>query len=300
MLVKPTKYILAACLSISLIACDPVPDKDSQTEGSIAISVDETYKPIMEEQVKIFEARNPNAHIKASYKPEADCIADFLKDTTRLIFITRPLNDQEKAECEKKKIPITRELTLARDAIAFIVGKGQKSEYTQKQLEDILCDSNATKKIVFDNQNSSTVRYVVDSILKDRPLTKNTFATKNGEEVIEYVNNNPNAIGVIGVPWISDKTDSTAQEFNTRIDVIGILPFNDSITRFRKPAIHYIGLKEYPYLRELYFISKEAWVGLGTGFVNYLARDGQLVFAKSKLWPLRYNVNLRETNIKNK
>jgi phosphate transport system substrate-binding protein len=285
--------------AISFSACETKPDdKDSQTEGTIAISVDETYKPIMEEQIKVFEARNPLAHINASYKPEADCIVDFLKDTTRLIFITRVLNDNERLECEKKKIPITRELTLARDAIAFIVGKGVKSEYTQFQLENILADSNAKMQIVFDNKNSSTVRYVTDSILKDKPLTKNTYAAKGGEEVIDYVTKNENAIGVIGVPWISDTSDSTAKEFTSKIDVIGILPFNDSITRFRKPAIHYIGLKEYPYLRELYFISKESWVGLGTGFVNYLAHDGQLVFAKSKLWPLRYNVNLRETNIK--
>jgi phosphate transport system substrate-binding protein len=281
-----------------MTACQATPEKDNQTSGSILISVDETYKPIIEEQIKIFEARNPNAHVNAVYKPEAECILDFIKDTTRLIFITRPLNDNEKMECEKKKIPITRELSLARDAIAFIVGKGAKSEYTQMQLEKLLSDSNATMQIVFDNKNSSTVRYVSDSILKDKPLTKNTYAANGGDDVINYVTKNKNAIGVIGIPWISDTSDSTAQEFNARIDVIGILPYNDNISRYRKPAVHYIGLKEYPYLRELYFISKESWVGLGTGFVNYLAHDGQLVFAKHKLWPLRYNVNLRETNIK--
>ncbi len=298
MLANIHKLLIACLLVAGISACETKEDKDTQTDGSILISVDETYKPIMEEQIKVFQSRNPNATIKAVYKPEAECINDFLNDTTRLIFITRPLNAFEKQTCDEKKIPVTRELTLVRDAIAFIVGKGVKSEYTQTQLERILSDSNATKQIVFDNKNSSTVRYVLDSILRGKPLTKNTYAAKGGEDVIDYVTKNDNAIGVIGVPWISDSSDAEAQTFNQKIDVVGVLPFNDSITRFRKPAIYYIGLKEYPYLRELYFISKEGWVGLGTGFVNYLAHDGQLVFAKNKLWPLRYNVNLRQTNIK--
>jgi phosphate transport system substrate-binding protein len=79
--------------------------------------------------------------------------------------------------------------------------------------------------------------------------------------------------------------------------VAGIWPDNDSIKAFVKPYQAYIGLKEYPCTRNFYFITKESWQGLGTGLVNYLCRDGQIVFRQAKMFPLRVNVMLRETRV---
>jgi phosphate transport system substrate-binding protein len=271
---------------------------DNQTSGTIAISVDETYKPVMEEQVKIFQSRYPNSKLHVQYKPEADCIKDFINDTTRLIFITRPLSDDEKALCKLKNFPITRELSLVRDGVAFIVAKNAKNNYTQKDFEAILAGAQPNTQIVFDNQNSSTISRVADSILKGKPLCKNTFAAKGSIDLINYVSTNTNAIGAVGYSWLADKTDSTTKSLLSKIDVVGILPTADSLVRYRKPCMAYISNKEYPYIRELYFISKETWVGLGTGFANYLGREGQIVFYKSMLFPTIKNVNLREINAK--
>jgi phosphate transport system substrate-binding protein len=291
------QLFIAFAATICIASCDDDGKVlDNQTSGTITISVDETYQPIMEEQIKIFESRYPNAHIKASYIPEGDCIEDFIKDTTRLIFITRVLSADEKKRCEQNKIAVTRELPLVRDAVAFIVGKGAKSEYTQAAFDDIL-KGKTTNQLVFDNQNSSTIRYVQDSVLKGAEMSKNTFAAKGCADVLQYVQQNKNAIGAIGVSWVADQSDSNTESFTEKIDVVGILPYNDSITRYRKPYQAYIGLKEYPYCRELYFISKEGYPGLGTGFANYLGRDGQLVFSKSKLFPLQLEVRIKKVNV---
>jgi phosphate transport system substrate-binding protein len=284
-------------LLLSIFGCDSNVVIDNQTSGSIAISVDETYQLVMEEQVKIFEGRNPRCKINAVYKPEADCIQDFLKDTTRLIFITRPLNDDEKAIATQSKIAITRELPLLRDAIAFIVPKGAKSEFTQTEFVKIL-NGQSSYQFVFDNQNSSVVRYVQDSILKGQAMSKNNFAAKNTADLIKYISTNQNAIGAIGVASISDDTDSSYAAIMQKIDLVGILPYNDSLVRFRKPIYQYIANKEYPYCRELFFISKEGYVGLGTGFANYLGKDGQLVFNKVKLFPLQYETRVKEIKMK--
>jgi phosphate transport system substrate-binding protein len=301
MMIQLIKSFILLALVIGIAACgDTRPaHSDSLTSGTIHIAVDETYKPIMEEQIKVFEGRNLEAKIIAHYKPEADCIKDFINDTlTRLIFVTRPLTDQEKSQCEDKKVPITRTLAMARDGIAFIVNKTSQDEYTQADFEAILKGKKGDTKIVFDHTNSSTFRQVQDSILKGEPISKNMFAVKDCNQVVEYIKNNKNAVGVIGVPYISDREDSTANQFLTTINVIGILPFNDTITTYRKPYQAYIGLREYPYTREFTFISKETHHGLGSGFVNYLCREGgQLVFSKNKLFPLRMNVYLRDVKI---
>jgi phosphate transport system substrate-binding protein len=291
------QIILSVALCIAATSCDEdTSNLDNQTSGNIAISVDETYQPIMEQQIKIFESRYPNAHIKASYKPEGECIEDFIKDTTRLIFITRVLNSDERKRCEQNKIAVTRELPLVRDAVAFIVSKDAKSEFTQAAFDDIL-KGKSSNQLVFDNQNSSTIRYVQDSVLKGAEMSKNTFAAKGCADVLQYVQNNKNAIGAIGVSWVADQSDTSTESFLKNINVVGILPYNDSITRYRKPYQAYIGLKEYPYCRELYFISKEGYIGLGTGFANYLGRDGQLVFSKSKLFPLQLEVRIKQVNV---
>lgn len=287
-------------LSISfLVSCGEEKVLDNQTSGSIKVLIDETYKPVMEEQIKIFTSRYPDAHILAEYKPEADCIKEFLEDSTRVVFVTRELTDEEKAYGESKKF-ITKSLPMARDAVAFITSKANSNPvFKLADLRKILMGDSSQKKyqIVFDNKSSSTVRYINDSILKGKTITGNVFATKTSQEVIDYVSKNNNAIGVVGVSWVADHSDSTTETFLSKINVAGIWGDSDSSMDYIRPYQAYIGLKEYPCTRNLYFISKETWTGLGTGLVNYLCKDGQLVFKQAKMFPLRVNVLLRETNV---
>ncbi len=288
-------FLLLTCLS--LFSCNESIDKDNQTAGSIKVSIDETYRPIMEEQIKIFTARFPNAKIKAEYKPESDCIKDFLEDTTRVIFVTRELSEEEKQYALSKNI-VAKSMAMARDAVVFITSKNNKDpQFSLAEIKAILTGNNKAYQIVFDHKNSSTVRYVTDSLLGGAKLSDNIYATQSSAEVVNYVSQNDKAIGVIGVSWIADTKDSVTEQFLTAINVAGIKPENDSVQSYVKPYQAYIGLREYPCTRNLYFISKETWQGLGTGLVNYLCKDGQLVFKQAKLFPLRVNVLLRETTV---
>ncbi|HMN33182.1 MAG: substrate-binding domain-containing protein [Chitinophagaceae bacterium] len=290
---------IAFMLSIIMLlfSCTSNEPKDNQTAGSIKISIDETYKPVMEEQLKIFTSRFPNAHILAEYKPENDCLKDFFEDTTRVIFITRELTQEEKDYALSKQI-VAKSMSMARDAIVFIMSKAHpEPKFTMAELRDILTGVNKNFQIVFDNKNSSTVRYVNDSILNGQKLSDNIFATNNSEEVIHYIEKNDKAIGVIGVSWIADHKDSTVEQFLKQVNIAAIKPDADSINFYVKPYQAYIGLKEYPCTREFYFISKETWPGLGTGLVNYLCRDGQIVFKQAKMFPLRVNVLLKNATV---
>jgi phosphate transport system substrate-binding protein len=191
-------------------------------------------------------------------------------------------------------------MPMARDAVAFITSKENSNPvFKIADLRKILLGDSTQKKyqIVFDNQSSSTVRYITDSILYGKKIAGDVFATKTSEEVIDYVSKNKNAIGVVGVSWVADNSDSTTETFLSKINVAGIWGDTDSSLDYIKPYQAYIGLKEYPCTRNFYFISKETWTGLGTGLVNYLCKDGQLVFKQAKMFPLRVNVLLREANV---
>ena len=68
---------------------------DTLSSGEITISVDETYRPIIEQQLKVFDSSYPKAHITAQYKPESQCIQDFMEGKAKLILVTRDLLKEE-------------------------------------------------------------------------------------------------------------------------------------------------------------------------------------------------------------
>ena len=167
-------------------------------------------------------------------------------------------------------------------------------------IKGILTGEYTKKKytVVFDNQASSLVRYITDSLLKGQKLGNNVFAAKGNKEVIDYVMKNPNAIGFAGLSDICDSADAAnTGTFITNVKVVSI--YNDTLKQYLKPYLAYIGLKEYPLVRKLFYVSRESYAGLGTGFANFLMGPrGQLIFAYAHLYPMRMEVSIRDVEIK--
>lgn len=286
--------------ALLLMACGNNAPKhpDTLSKGNIDISVDETYRPVIEQQLKVFDSSFPEANINAHYKPESECFKDFFDNKARLILATRELSADEKRYCEQNNIvPVT--VPLAKDAVAIVLNPSS---------EDTILDVNSVKGIltgvykkkytvVFDNQGSSTLRYIQDSLLGGQKLGANVFAAKGNEEVIDYVAKNPDAIGFVGLGYVGTHSDSTGvNEFINKVKVAGI--YNDSARRVYKPYQAYIALKLYPFTRRLYYINRETYPGLGTGFANFLyGGRGQLIFGHAHLFPLQMNMVIRDAAI---
>lgn len=273
-------------------------EKDTPTQGTIRISVDETYKPLLDSEIKVFQSLYPKTKIIAEYKPEADCFKDLFNDSSRMIIVTRELKEEEKEYFQKEKIR-PQSLKLATDAIALIVNHANPdSILTMDQVRRIMAgEADKPWQIVFDNQNSSTVRFIRDSINRGKPLPATTMAAKTNPEVIDHVSKNRNAIGVIGVNWISDTNDSTAIDFTKQVTTVKLRA--DGYTDFVLPYQFYIGMKSYPLTRGMYYILKEPYQGLGAGFATFLGgQEGQLLIGKFKLYPARLNIVFREATLK--
>lgn len=298
------KILWAAVITpLVLVACNTGSsrkggEQDTPTKGTIRISVDETYKPLIESEIRVFESLYPKTKIIAEYKPEADCFKDLFNDSSRLIIVTRDLKEEEKEYFKKERIR-PQSLQLATDAVALIVNNANPdSILTMDQVRKIM--SGETEKpwqIVFDNQHSSTVRFILDSINKGKPLPANTMAAQTNPEVIGYVEKSKNAIGVIGVNWISDTNDSTSIEFTNRVTTVKVRADNN--TDFVQPYQFYIGMKSYPLTRGMFFVLKEPYHGLGAGFATFLGgQEGQLLIGRYKLYPARLNIVFREATLK--
>ncbi len=299
-MLTPKTCILALLCSIFLIACDSNEVKkqtDTLSSGSITICVDETYRPIVEEQMKVFDSSFPDAHITVRYKPETECINDFLNDSARLILVTRDLSAEEKKYCEEKKMVPTA-LPIAKDAVAVILNNSSSdTSLSIETLKGILTGKYKKKyTVVFDNQGSSTLRYMMDSLLKSEPLGANVYAAKGNDSVIAYIAQNPDAIGFVGVSYVSDYNDPEGLAFIHTVRVAEV--YHDSLQQFYKPYQAYIAPNYYKLTRNLYYIHRETYPGLGTGFANFLSKErGQLIFKQARLFPLRTNIIFREAEV---
>ena len=259
--------IVCACLLFS--ACKGSDhsntSRDTPTLGSIAISVDESFKPVIDSEIKVFESSFPNAHINVYYKPEAACLRDLARDTTRMIIVTRGLTPEEEKYYKDSMNFEPPFDELAIDAIAVIVNKDSKD--TIFSMNDIRSLLNGTAKnnlqaVMDGNSATSTVRYVIDSVLHGQLPGKNVVAAKSSEDVINYVSANPNAVGFIGVSWIGDKDDPQQLKFLQKVKVAAVQCVSCLGETYVLPNQANIYLRRYPMLRGLYFILKENYSGI--------------------------------------
>ncbi len=274
--------------------------QETPTSGTIHISVDESFKPVIDSQIKVFESSFPDAHIIADYKPEAQCLKDLATDSTRMVLVTRGLT-QEESDFYKDSFHLKPTWgVLAFDAIAVIVNPASKdSIFEMKDLVNMLNGTDTKYLPVMDGLSAtSTVRYAIDSILKGKPLGKNVTAAKSSEGVVNYVANNPRAVGFIGVSWVGDKSDPNDTSFLRKVNVAAIQCVSCLGSTHVKPFQANIALKRYPLVRSLYYILKEDFSGIGNNFENFLSYErGQLIFTKAYLWPAGMNFQLRDVQL---
>lgn len=276
-------------------------DVDTPTSGTIHISVDESFKPVIDSQIKVYEALYPNAKIIAEYKSEADCFKDFMKDSTRMIIVTRGLLPNEERYYKDSFSFLPTFTKVANDAIAVIVNKDDTdSMFTMSQIRGILDGSTGDKQLaVFDGlSGTSTARFATDSILKGNPFDpKKVFAEKSSQDVIDYVAKNRNVLGFVGVSWIGNPEDTSQTSFLTKVKIASIECSCPERT-FVKPYQANIMTKRYPLVRGLYYILKENYNGLGSGFANFLQYEkGQLIFRRAYLGPAKINFNIRTATL---
>jgi phosphate transport system substrate-binding protein len=300
------KVFLSACvMAVGLLGCgnnsQPKERQESASYGTIRISVDETFKPIIDSQIKVYQATYPEANIIAEYKSEAECLKDLNSDSTRLVIVTRGLSETEAGSLKEKFSSQPAWGILAFDAVALILNKQAKdSVFSMEDVRQMLDGNTAYNyNIVMDGLTAtSTVRYAIDTILKGKPLGAKVTAESSSPKVIDFVSRNPNSIGFIGVSWIGNSDDGEQLSFLDKVKMASIQCELCPDSPYTKPYQANIATGRYPLTRGLYYILKENWSGLGRGFVNFMIGEkGQLIFKRAYLLPARMSFNVRQVKI---
>ncbi len=275
--------------------------RDTPTSGTIHISVDEAFKPVIDSQIKVFESQNPNAKIIVHYKPEAACLRDLAVDSIRMVIVTRGLTRLEANTMEDTLKFIPMYGPMAFDAIAVIVNSNAKdSIFTMQDIRSMVKGTSGYKyKVLMDGTSAtSNVRFLMDSVLrKGDSLSKNVVAAQNSQAVIDYVSENTDAIGLVGVSWVGNQEDPDVLSFLDKIKIASIECRGCNGT-YVKPYQANISMGRYPMVRPLYYILKENYAGLGSGFKNFLIYEkGQLIFRRAYLLPARMQFDVRDMSI---
>lgn len=273
---------------------------DTPIKGAISIDVDDSFKMLIESEKTAFENQHQYAKITLNNKPENEAVADLLNDKVRGIIVTRDLTAKEKEVFTREKISY-RSYRFAADGIALISHKSNKDTlWTLDDLrQTLLGNSSKSVELVVDKNNSSNLKFIVDQLHIDTKSTLRVREVGNNQKVIEFVKAHSNAVGLIGSNWISDGDNPTSLNFIRSVNVISLAKEKSSSKdEFYQPFGYNIALKKYPLRREAKMIIKEAHLGLGTGFVNYVCGDmGQLIVLKAGLIPLTRPVTIRTFQI---
>lgn len=272
---------------------------DTPTSGKIKIAVDETFRPIIDSEIMVFEGIYPNAQIEPIYLPENKLFEQIGNDSVRLIISSRLFSEKEKQFFLRKQL-FPKDVAIAKDAIAVVVNNSNSDSILSiSQIRDILTGKvtswkslNAKSKlddieIVFDNVNSSTVRYSIDSICKGDKITSYITALNKNTDVVDYVSKHKGSIGFIGSAWVSDRDDSTQVSFMKKVKIayLSSQPVADYDNSYQ-PYAAYVYQGSYPFSRYMYALSTDPRNGLPSGFVSFLASDkGQRIILKFGIVP---------------
>jgi phosphate transport system substrate-binding protein len=273
---------------------------ETTTSGLIHISADESFKPVIDSQVQVFESLHKDAKVIVHYKPEAECLKDLDNDSIRMVLVTRGLTDTEVDRLNKKYSFRPAFGPIAYDAIAVITNnKSKDTIFTMQDIRSIAEGTSGYKyKMLLDGTSAtSTVRYVADSLLKGKPLSKNIAGASSSVGVIDYVSANNDAIGLIGVSWVGNRNDPQVLSFLDKVKIAAIECRGCNGTYVKPYQANIVGGR-YPMVRPLYYILKENYDGLGSGFANFLIYEkGQLIFQRAYLLPARMQFEVREMKI---
>ena len=289
---------------IFVLACKDKMDNNSENQetiltGEMNLFVDQTVESLVQGQIDVFESQY-KAKIHLTAKTESEIVNDLLSGKTNMAVLTRRLTQEEENYFHNKNV-IPRISHFASDAVVFI--RNKKNNDTLLDLQEVYNllheKPSSLKNLVFENPNSSVVTYMNRWAKVSNKKKNNVYFLNSTQEVMEFVINNPEAIGVIGM-------DAVAEPFpelrllaeNLNILAVKNVKTETNNNEYFKPNQANLGKGLYPLKRSIYVLNYQGFAGLGTGFASFVVGDiGQRIVLKSNLLPITIperNINIRK------
>jgi phosphate transport system substrate-binding protein len=283
---------------LTIVACGRKAEeqpRETTVSGKTLIAVDESFQPIVDEEAFVYKSLNEQADLNIVYGAENKVVGLLLNDSVRFAILSRELSTEEKRILDGRNLAPKVD-RFAIDAITLIVNNTSADTLiTVGELKKMLNGQARTDvNIVFDNPNSSLVRYLKAFSNSADLKGRNIYALKDNKEVIKYVSQHQNAIGITGFSWLNDP-DTDYADAVKKVKIVAVKD-DTKKTGYFKPSQATLALKQYPLTRDLYIINSTGKMGVGTGFAYFiLGEKGQRILLQSGILP--DSIPPREINI---
>ena len=290
---KNRSLALLICIFTFFVSCKKTEKVlvDDPQQGEITVAADESFQSVTEALTQRYMALNPKTKINLVIKKEDLAFLDLLENKVRVIVMSRDLSEEEKSAYKDKIDMDILPAKFAVDAVVFVVSKNSvKQSLSMKEIADLLSSDN--KSVIFDGTNSSNLNFVAQKL--DKKPSELKFSIINGNKnIIDEINKHPEKIGVISLNTISRPYDKESQELRNSVKILPVISNQNAVM----PEIATIRDMSYPFSRVLYFLTNEAYYGLGNGLIRFSCQQlGQIVVQKEGLQP--YNIFRREVQMR--
>lgn len=308
-----------------LTACNNNKPSNTSTSGIAKIACDESFRNILDQEVEVFEYSYPDASIMVDYTDEAAALDSLMHRNVDLIITSRDLTNDQR-DILKKQGRAFRSRKIAVDAVAIIVNKENDiDELSMSDLRDIFSGKVArwgevfptrlkrdSIKVVFDTSGSGVTHYMKEKFLNGGSFGKNVYAQHSTDDVFRIVQSNKNAIGFIGVSWITADLKTNERTMEEKVldlknnNEVSVIDFTDRIKVMAvrgdeqpqgvKPYQAYINDGSYPLFRTIWAIDASAGGTLDHGFFSFLTGViGQKIILQTGILPAAEPVRYVET-----
>lgn len=310
-----TSMLIAALAALTLASCNKGKTPSSSVGGLCKVICDESFKNILDDEIEVFEYTYKDANVLSRYMDEASALDSLLNEKVNVIITYRDLTPNQKSIL-KGQGRAFRSRRIAVDGIALIVNNDNDIDFiSMNDIKDILTGKSTTWgqvyptklknepiKVIFDQNRSGVLHYMKDKFNNGQDLPIEFFAQGSSQAVFDAVQKTRNAIGIIGVSWITADMKSTAttieerynelqngssrQEtnFTDKIKVLGVR--NEDSLKDLKPYQAYLFDGSYPLTREIFAIDASP---LGTHdhdfFVFLTGSIGQKIILQTGISP---------------
>lgn len=301
---KKVAFLVVAVICLWLSGCKQNPDEQTIIKGHTKILVDEEVFPIVEDAYWVFRTQYP-AEITMDSLPESESVNALLSGKAEVAILSRKLTPGEERKFTFKGIK-PRITPFAKDAVVFLTNTA--STDSTVNLSDVIRflrgEASPVKKLVFENPNSGTKRYLDSLAGTNSKPRENVYALESHEAVLKYISENENVIAVTALNPLLQPYEKW-EKYSRKVRVMGVRNVKSATSNdtYYKPNQTNLALGTYPLIRTLYVLNYQGKAGLGTGFASYIAGpDGQRIVLKSGLLPVHMPsrvINIRkEINIK--
>lgn len=288
-------FLFSSCSGNNGKPTDPAVERGEK--GTLNLSVDESFKPALLQELQVFEASYPQIHVNVAFKPEVECFRDLQGDKTDMVIVGRGMNSQERVFLKNKLSYVPTYDIVAYDAVALIVNIHSKdSIFTYRRIQNILSGKEQKLAVMDGKDATSIVKYLQDSVMHGKPLGNNLRGAASSEDVVETIKKNQNAVGFVGLGYVANSYEPRQIENlkSIRLALVECLHCGDA-GYYAKASQETVTFGQYPLSRPLYAILKSNTTSVGSTFLSFISeKRGQLIFRRACLVPGKINFGTRQ------